>query len=188
MDDVTRAREWLESADSGDAESLAAQFSDSRKEALDDLRECYKDLGIMTEKWMDACERVTTLEAALGDAINDPVTVRLQMRIAVLELRLRECVGDLIWCSGSNDFSDGGQARIGWLKGPAQSIERGNAALRVETAGMLFDEQVKLIATPHAECLAWREADDVDTGASCSAFPWIDKARELRAQNEVKRG
>jgi len=42
---------------------------------------------------------------------------------------LRECVGDLIWCSGSNDFSPEGQARIGWMKGPAQSIERGNAAL-----------------------------------------------------------
>ena len=106
MDDVTRAREWLESADSGDAESLAAQFSDSRKEALDDLRECYKDLGIMTEKWMDACERVTTLEAAL-----------------------RDCVDNLVWCSGSNDFSVDGVARIGWLKGPEQSIKRANTAL-----------------------------------------------------------
>jgi hypothetical protein len=35
-----------------------------------------------------------------------------------------------------------------------------------------------------AEVEAWRETDDVDTGASCSAFPWKDKARELRAQNE----
>lgn len=37
-------------------------------------------------------------------------------RIEALEAenaRLREA---LIWCSGSNDFNEGGVARVGWLK------------------------------------------------------------------------
>jgi hypothetical protein len=57
------------------------------------------------------------------------VRAPLERRVAQLEAALRECVSDLIWCSGSNDFGDGGQARIGWLKGPAQSIERAHTAL-----------------------------------------------------------
>jgi hypothetical protein len=56
----------------------------------------------------------------------------LEQRIATLEAALSACVGDLIWCSGSPDFCEGGQARIGWLKGPTQSIEQARAALAGE--------------------------------------------------------
>jgi hypothetical protein len=31
---------------------------------------------------------------------------------------LREGLEHMIWCSGSEDFAEGGKARIGWDKGP----------------------------------------------------------------------
>jgi hypothetical protein len=46
-------------------------------------------------------------------------------------------------------------------------------ALRAQNEGVVRDSILE-------ECRAWREADDVDTGASCSEFPWKDKARQLR--------
>ena len=36
---------------------------------------------------------------------------------------LERCVGELRWCSGSPDFNEGGQARVGWQRGPAVVIE-----------------------------------------------------------------
>lgn len=37
----------------------------------------------------------------------------------------REALDALIWCSGSGDFGEGGQAEVGWKRGPAKAIERG---------------------------------------------------------------
>jgi hypothetical protein len=47
---------------------------------------------------------------------------------------LEGCVSDLIWCSGSDDFSVDGVARIGWLKGPEQSIKRAGAVFSTPRA------------------------------------------------------
>jgi hypothetical protein len=68
------------------------------------------------------------------------------------------------------------------------TLETGEVC-RIETVGMLYKELTVERDALRAEVEAWRKADDVDTDASCSAFPWKDKARELRAQNEgAKRG
>ena len=41
----------------------------------------------------------------------------------------------LIWCGGSEDFQQGGKARLGWLRGPAQLLwgtEKANAQIAHE--------------------------------------------------------
>jgi len=38
------------------------------------------------------------------------------MRKKQLEQRIKELEEALIWCSGSEDFQEGGKAREGWLK------------------------------------------------------------------------
>ena len=41
---------------------------------------------------------------------------QLLERCAALEKRIERFREALIWCSGSEDFNDGGKAREGWLK------------------------------------------------------------------------
>lgn len=41
---------------------------------------------------------------------------QIESEKAALEAKLNTFVEALIWCSGSPDFNDGGQAREGWLK------------------------------------------------------------------------
>lgn len=41
-----------------------------------------------------------------------------------LEELLMEAREQLIWCGGSFDFSQEGQAREGWMKGPQATIEK----------------------------------------------------------------
>ena len=45
------------------------------------------------------------------------------------ERLLREARDELRWCSGSPDFNEGGQARVGWIKGPQQALARIDAYL-----------------------------------------------------------
>jgi len=45
---------------------------------------------------------------------------------------LRETVGALEWCSGSADFSEGGQARKGWEKVVAPLLKRCQSVLKEE--------------------------------------------------------
>lgn len=40
----------------------------------------------------------------------------LAARVRELEAALTEHQEALIWCSGSDDFQEGGKARVGWLK------------------------------------------------------------------------
>jgi hypothetical protein len=53
---------------------------------------------------------------------------------------LEGCVSDLIWCGGSYDFSVDGVARIGWLKGPEQSIKRAGAVFSTPRAVAVLKE------------------------------------------------
>ena len=39
---------------------------------------------------------------------------------------------ELRWCSGSNDFSPGGKARKGWVRGPQKVLERFDMAMALE--------------------------------------------------------
>ena len=59
-----------------------------------------------------------------------PITLAAAQALATLresEARMKEA---LIWCSGSEDFQDGGKAREGWLKLCAPLIH--DAALQGE--------------------------------------------------------
>jgi len=38
-------------------------------------------------------------------------------------------LSEMRWCSGSADFNEGGQARVGWLKGPVPAMAKAEAAL-----------------------------------------------------------
>jgi hypothetical protein len=62
-------------------------------------------------------EFVSRLEADGVDELSlELVKLRWIPEIAALEARLEEFQEALIWCSGSPDFNEGGQAREGWLK------------------------------------------------------------------------
>lgn len=39
-------------------------------------------------------------------------------------LLIKELTDNLIWCSGSNDFGQGGIAQIGWDNGPRKTIDK----------------------------------------------------------------
>lgn len=85
---------------------------------------------------LDGCgiPRVSTLKNAgpAGD-----VTVSLWNRIAWLASQLATLRKALIFCSGSADFNEGGQAREGWLKLCAPllaSLPASHSSARVETA------------------------------------------------------
>ena len=74
--------------------------------------------------WREACAACEDGTAAVIDLpMRDMVIAGDQAATAVIarefealeaeNARLREA---LIWCSGSNDFNEGGVARVGWLK------------------------------------------------------------------------
>lgn len=44
------------------------------------------------------------------------ITNKLWIEYAALEAKLEALKDALIWCSGSDDFNEGGTAREGWLK------------------------------------------------------------------------
>lgn len=48
----------------------------------------------------------------------------------VLRSLVRDLTKQLIWCSGSDDFQEGGKACEGWRKGPATVIERARKIVR----------------------------------------------------------
>mgnify|MGYP001256695647 CR=1 FL=1 len=138
MDDMERAERILMRVISSD--SLVLEFAAVRAEAL----------AVYARSVMDCIEMAPNSIAA---HIYRDARAPLEARIATLTAQnerltaaLRECVSDLIWCSGSNDFSPDGQARVGWLKGPAESIERGNAALARIANEPLDAEQMSEVA------------------------------------------
>ena len=53
----------------------------------------------------------------------EPVDWRGIARLLAEELR---------WCSGSPDFNPGGQARVGWVKGPQVALADFDAAVNQE--------------------------------------------------------
>ena len=60
------------------------------------------------------------------------------------ETRIAELEDALIWCSGSTDFNEGGQAREGWLRvcAPLLTLEgTGNGAKRLFLEGMTTERQ-----------------------------------------------
>jgi hypothetical protein len=46
----------------------------------------------------------------------DATIAELRVEVDRLQTKVRAMQDALVWCSGSNDFSPGGQARDGWLK------------------------------------------------------------------------
>jgi hypothetical protein len=82
------------------------------------------------------CERFASniLATPSGQALVARVTAleTVDRLFAVMETALRECLGALIWTSGSDDFCPGGKARKGWVLMGNPAIEKGYAAL--ETA------------------------------------------------------
>jgi hypothetical protein len=44
---------------------------------------------------------------------------------------VEDLLGELRWCSGSPDFNEGGQARLGWLRGPVPVMVRADEWLRL---------------------------------------------------------
>lgn len=72
----------------------------------------------MTEKLSEAMiEFVRRQEADGADEVSQElVRLRWIPEVAALEAKLDKFIEALIWCSGSPDFNDGGQAREGWLK------------------------------------------------------------------------
>ncbi len=61
--------------------------------------------------------------------------IKLERRIKQLTQLLREAEDNLIWCSGSADFNEGGQARLGWKLGPQKTLRKIRRALAKETLG-----------------------------------------------------
>jgi len=50
-----------------------------------------------------------------------------------------ELVENLKWCSGSDDFGPGGQAREGWQKGPRLAIDLGGRVLKAMPDGVMVE-------------------------------------------------
>ena len=79
------------------------------------------------DAYVEAVQTGTTADKAHA-AGNAAATAAIAREFEALEAenaRLREA---LIWCSGSNDFNEGGVARVGWLKLCAPLLSR--AALK----------------------------------------------------------
>ena len=81
--------------------------ADTLPEAVEGMLDCW---GRLSEIYKKKCDEATALRAdlkALAERTYDA----------------------LIWCSGSADFAPGGQAHIGWKRGPAVVITRCRAIL-----------------------------------------------------------
>ena len=73
--------------------------------------------------WREAMSAYAAEQEVIDGVVHLNMNKRNQAAIAVIarefevleaeNARLREA---LIWCSGSNDFNEGGVARVGWLK------------------------------------------------------------------------
>lgn len=72
-------------------------------------------------------DEVWALQAELSAALS---AERGQEAVALIARLLDE----LRWCSGSPDFNEGGQARVGWLKGPVPAIAAADAFLKAHPA------------------------------------------------------
>lgn len=77
----------------------------------------------------------------------DEITERLSVQHHRIDINVRDCFWlveklreairvieelqeELRWCSGSPDFNEGGQSRIGWVKGPQVTLEKTRAFLK----------------------------------------------------------
>jgi hypothetical protein len=94
------------------------------KSALDDLRATVARLEAELEKKKLAAE------------VNYDTATRLEAENAALKgkvERLMEAVflaqASLRWCGGSADFNEGGQALVGWIRGPQKALAVIDAAL-----------------------------------------------------------
>ena len=80
--------------------------------------------------------------ASIDSALNradwpEPETVRRLVarirrdgdRIKRLRVVVESLRDEILWCSGSPDFNEGGQARAGWVKGPQRAMGEADAAL-----------------------------------------------------------
>lgn len=72
-------------------------------------------------------DQLDKFASTLGSAPPAPLTEGA--RVKELEGLLRRGQKEMVWCSGSGDFAPEGQARIGWLKGPAQWLHDVTEAL-----------------------------------------------------------
>lgn len=70
-------------------------------------------------------------QMALGFPKNEPAESNNDQGLVTrtrseVDLLLDGLATELQWCGGSSDFNDGGQARKGWLKGPAVVLDHYN--------------------------------------------------------------
>jgi len=113
---------------------------------------------------------------------------------------LRQACEDLIWCGGSADFGPGGQAKIGYDKGPRATIAAINAMLEGKItpeqnvgAGEVVCEILKSFAANLCYACGWPLAGKIEGGCmpfNCSFRPeeqnpqyadWKRRAEEIES-------
>ena len=61
----------------------------------------------------------------------------------MIKVDAKKVIGELVeslkWCSGSDDFGPGGQAREGWQKGPLHAISLGDRVLKAMPDGVMVE-------------------------------------------------
>ncbi len=94
---------------------------------------------------------------------------------------LRECREELRWMSGSNDFSPGGFARIGWDKGPGPLLARltDEALDRDENRRVALEQIAREIDTYGHDCDNHMEPSDEESAwcRVCEARAILDKLK-----------